>query len=331
MSLHSRVEEIWWRSSPPPALLRLIEPLYAAVSSRHLERRAANPVRPPLPLISVGNITAGGSGKTPFVIWLAAALQQHGFRPVILCRGDGGRSSAPLPVTAASDPDMAGDEACLLAGATGCPVIAAKDRVAGCRLAAGHGDVLILDDGFQYRQLQRCCDIVLLPAEGIGNGHMIPAGPLREPPAALERADIIVRTGQHAACEAFTSAREWRWSAGPAEMTDIMQTGAARPAGVLAAAAIARPQRFFADLESFGLELGGSRTYPDHYRYRRRDVDELCAAGLPVVVTAKDAVKLAPLWPRQLPLWVLTQKGEGEPGLVGSILQRLQEDIQHPS
>lgn len=322
--LHSWLEGVWWRSGSPPALLSLVEPLYAAISRRHLKRRAKACVTPPIPMISVGNITAGGSGKTPFVIWLAGALRQHGYRPVILCRGDGGKSSAPRQVTAETDAALAGDEACLLAGATGCPVVAAKDRVAGCRLAAGLGDILILDDGFQYRHLGRACDIVLVLAEGVGNGHMIPAGPLREPLAALERADMVVRTGEGAA-EALTSSREWRWSARPEELRDAMQTGAAKPEKAIAAAAIARPGRFFNDLERVGLEISDRRVYPDHYRYRQQDVSDLTAPGLAVVVTAKDAVKLAPLWPPQLPLWVLPQKGHGEPGLIERILEYIRK------
>ena len=318
----SRIERLWWRREEPPLLLRLVEPVYAAISRRDQGRRAAGAVEPPLPLISVGNVTVGGSGKTPFVIWLADRLRNHGFRPVILCRGDGGTSRAPLLVAADSDPAVAGDEACLLAQASGAPVIAAKDRVAGAQLAATHGDILILDDGFQYRQLKRCCDIVLVPAAGVGNGHLIPAGPLREPLTALSRADLIVRSGQGDA-EPLAGKREWRWQAMPQGMRDVMESGAERPERVYAVAAIARPERFFDDLAALGLTLEGKRCYPDHYGYREREVAELAALGAPIAVTAKDAVKLAPLWPSGQPLWVLDQAGEGEAGLVEAILAKV--------
>ena len=320
--LSSRIEQLWWRREEPPLLLRLIEPIYAAASRRDQEKRAADAIEPPLPLISVGNITVGGSGKTPFVIWLADRFRSHGFRPVILCRGDGGTSRVSRLVTADSDPVVSGDEACLLAQASGCPVIAARDRIAGAQLAAAHGDMLILDDGFQYRQLQRRCDIVLVPTEGLGNGHLLPAGPLREPVTALERADLIVRSGRSSS-QPLTGAREWRWQARPLALRDAMGLGLERPDSVFAAAAIARPERFFDDLESLGVILKGRRVFADHHRYSEGEVAELAALECPVVVTAKDAVKLAPLWPNGRPLWVLDQAGDGEPGLFEAILARV--------
>jgi tetraacyldisaccharide 4'-kinase len=273
-------------------------------------------------MISVGNITAGGSGKTPFVIWLALALREHEYSPVILCRGDGGTAKHSVLVQTNDNPALVGDEACLLAEMSGCPVIAAKNRIDGSLLAAKYGDILILDDGFQYRHLQRICDIVLIPAEGVGNGHMIPAGPLREPISTLARADIIVRTGK-AAGKPLGSDREWNWSANPVALRDIKQTGAETPAAVFAVAGIARPQRFFDDLSSLGLDLKGTKSFPDHHRFSSLDVTKLTAAGNPVAVTTKDAVKLAPLWPETEPLWVLDQHGIGESGLLETILKQL--------
>jgi len=114
--LHKRIEQIWWNPCRPPLLLRCIEPVYAAISSIHLKRRAARNVTLPLPLISVGNITAGGSGKTPFVLWLADALDHLGYSPVILCRGDGGKISSPAIVSPDSDVELVGDEAKMLGG-----------------------------------------------------------------------------------------------------------------------------------------------------------------------------------------------------------------------
>lgn len=322
ISLHSWLENIWWQSSPPPLLLRAIEPVYAAISRLHLQRRSANPEQSPLPMISVGNITAGGSGKTPFVIWLALALQTRAYKPVILCRGDGGTAKQPIVVQTGDDPASIGDEARLLADLSGCPVIAAQDRIAGSRIAAEHGDVLILDDGFQYRHLQRVCDIVLIPAAGIGNGHQIPAGPLREPVTSLSRADIIVRTGE-AASTALSSGREWNWSAKPAGLRDARQTGEKQPDSVFAAAGIARPRRFFDDLNRLGIDIAGRRSFPDHHCFSTQDVEALMIAGEAVAVTAKDAVKLALLWPENKPLWVLEQQGEGESGLLEAIIEQI--------
>jgi tetraacyldisaccharide 4'-kinase len=321
--LHSWLENIWWQSSPPPLLLRAIEPAYAAISRLHLQHRFANLEQPSLPIISVGNITAGGSGKTPFVIWLAHALREQGHKPVILCRGDGGKAKQASLVQADDDPALIGDEARLLADISACPVFAAQDRVAGSRLATEYGDILILDDGFQYRQLHRICDIVLIPAEGVGNGHTIPAGPLREPISALTRADIVVRTGK-ATSKAVSAGREWNWSARPIALRDAKQTGAKQPKSIFAAAGIARPQRFFDDLSSLEFDVTGTRSFPDHHRFDSADVRELTATGEAVAVTAKDAVKLAPMWPENRPLWVLDQQGEAESGLLNAILEQLE-------
>jgi len=320
-NLHSWLENIWWQPSKPPLLLRAIEPAYAAISRLHLQRRFANPEQPSLPMISVGNITAGGSGKTPFVIWLALALQEHGCKPVILCRGDGGKAKHASLVQVDDDPIMVGDEARLLADLSGCPVIAAQDRIAGSQLASEYGDILILDDGFQYRQLHRVCDIVLIPAAGIGNGHLIPAGPLREPVSALTRADMVIRTGL-VASTALSPGKEWNWSARPVALRDARQTGEAQPGSVFAAAGIARPQRFFDDLISLGLDVTATRSFPDHYHFSAQDVTALANAAEAVAVTAKDAVKLAPMWPDNKPLWVLDQQGEGEAGLLEAILDQ---------
>jgi len=182
--------------------------------------------------------------------------------------------------------------------------------------------VLILDDGFQYRQLGRCCDIVLVPAEGLGNGHQIPAGPLREPVAALKRSDIIVRTGAGPA-ESLGFGREWRWQSRPGPLRNITDVQANAPNEVLAVCGIARPERFTADLESVGLRVSATRFFPDHHTYSAEDVRTILAHALPVVVTGKDAVKLRSLWPKNSPLWVLRQSAEAEKGLLMAIMDRL--------
>jgi len=323
--LHARVERMWWCHNRPPLLLRMLEQAYAAVSRRHLCKRATAVIDPPIAMISVGNITAGGSGKTPFVLWLATALKQHGYSPVILCRGDGGKSTLPVVVDTQAEAALVGDEACMLARSAPCPVIAAQDRIAGSHLAAGLGDLLILDDGFQYRQLSRCCDIVLVPAEGLGNGHQIPAGPLREPVTALLRADLIVRTSNRAKQEILPvwPHKEWRWLARAGELLDIHHTGEVEPTQICAATAIARPQRFFDDLKAKGITLRSMKTWPDHYRFTGQDALDLLEINMPVVVTAKDAVKLLPLWPAKRALWVLPQHGEADTGLLTAIIRHL--------
>jgi len=325
MGLYSRIEKLWWSQHTPPLLLRIIEPVYSFISDKHLQQRAKKQIQPPLPVISVGNITAGGSGKTPFVLWLAKALQQQGYKPVILCRGDGGSNSIPQFVDPDQPASLVGDEARMLADLSGLPVITASDRIAGCMLAAERGNIIIFDDGFQYRHLQRVCDIVLVPAEGTGNGHRIPAGPLREPVKALDRADLIVRTGLMDAVKQsnlLSNKHEWGWFSQPDGLIDAMGSSSDLPEHVYAATAIARPGRFFESLESFGLNITGKRSFPDHHQFTRQEVDQLLAQQN-VVVTAKDAVKLIDLWPKERPLWLLKLKGDGEPGLLETILKHL--------
>ncbi len=314
MSLHERIERLWWQRTTPPAPLVWASRAYQAISRRHLAARAKRSVLPPAPLISVGNITVGGSGKTPFVLWLGAELNQRGFSPVILCRGDGGRLRQPRLVQPDDDPGEVGDEALLMAQASGLPVVAGRDRVSGARLAAGCGDVIVLDDGFQYRQLARDCDIVLVPAEGVGNGHLLPAGPLREPVSALGRADLIVRTGKGPATP-LGDGREWRWQPHPGQPEQISGPKTPPPDHALAVCGIARPERFTTTLETQGIHVSQTLSFPDHHRYTPKDVERMLAFRLPVIVTGKDAVKLRRLWPENVPLWVLPLRSEGEQGL----------------
>ncbi|MFQ5582721.1 MAG: tetraacyldisaccharide 4'-kinase [Mariprofundaceae bacterium] len=319
--MYQHVERMWWRPDTPPLLLRWASHMYGAISRWQLKQRARNMQAPSIPMLSVGNITVGGSGKTPFVIWLAKELKKYGYAPVILCRGDGGSAKQPCILDKHTRPEIAGDEACLLFEASGCPVISARDRIAGSQMAAELGNILILDDGFQYRHLNRICDIVLVPAEGIGNGQIIPAGPLREAPSALERADMIIRTGTPPNKPlSFAHAREWTWQPESSEWVDIRHTGTEKPERCIAVAAIARPERFFNSLRTQGCHVAETCAFPDHYRFGCRDVEMLLNHHLPVVTTSKDAVKLRHLWPEDQPLWVLQQHHQAEEGLLEAII-----------
>ncbi len=322
INLHQYVEGLWWRRERPPVALRLAAHIYAVINTWHLSKRRCHAVAPPIPLISIGNITVGGSGKTPFVIWLCTQLQQHGYRPVILCRGDGGRLKRPRIINQNDAADMVGDEALLLARSCHAPVIAGRDRVAASVMAQGMGDIIILDDGFQYRQLKRGCDIVLVPSEGVGNGCLLPAGPLREPVSAIDRADLIVRTGDGLVAP-FTRAREWRWATQSRELREIRGMAISTPEKMVAVCGIARPQRFLDSLAQQHIKVVDRMIFPDHYRYRSSDIEHITGTGLPAVTTGKDAVKLAVIWPEDQALWVLPCEGVGEEGLPEAIIQTI--------
>jgi len=323
LSLHRTIEKLWWSENEPPLLLRLASHLYAPLNALNLKLRRKRCESPELPLISIGNITVGGSGKTPFVIWLAKLLRQQGYTPVVLCRGDGGTGKTVQLLNDRSDPLEVGDEAVLLQQQCGCHVIAGRDRVRAARMASEYGDIVILDDGFQYRQLGRSCDIVLVPAEGIGNGHLIPAGPLREPVESLARADLIVRTGDTETVRPLTDNMEWRWQACGSHLTQIIGEKSDRPAQAVILTAIARPERFLASLDATGVDIASSYVYPDHHRFSSGEIEQALTPRLPVICTTKDAVKLKRIWPNGSELWVLEQHAEAEEGLFDAITNRI--------
>jgi tetraacyldisaccharide 4'-kinase len=274
------------------------------------------------PVISVGNITVGGTGKTPMVMLLAGMLKNRGLRPAVLSRGYGGNRTADVIVVSdgtrfLAGPQEAGDEPVLIARRLkDVPVLVGPKRAITGRHAFTHfsPDVILLDDGFQHRYLKRDMDIVLLDGRmPQGNGHLLPRGPLREPLSAVGRAGVI----------AFT-----RWEAGFAELTDPEIAGLMpdrlvlhtriRPVSlvlpgreelplsflegkrVFAFAGIARPDSFRQTIESLGGMVAGFMAFPDHHRYRPEDLDRIeNAAGQTrsdvVLCTEKDLVKLSEL------------------------------------
>ncbi len=323
-------ESLWWSKKSPPLALIWLSRLYALMRNRDQHRRLERAMPSPLPMISVGNITVGGSGKTPFVIWLAVQLQAKGFKPVILCRGDGSKLEQARILSEQDQVTLVGDEARLLFDSCSCPVVAGKDRMAGAMLARELGDILILDDGFQYRQLKRLSDIVLIPAEGAGNGWQLPAGPLREPLEALGRAHVIVRTGEEIPVS-LNLGKEWRWYSCASALKQVKGPKQVKPGRALAISSIARPQRFIDSLKKEGVKAEHYFRFPDHHRYAVGDIKPCLDSKLPSITTTKDAVKLMPLWPKERPLWVLEQQGQGDKGLLDAILAPILSQTEESS
>jgi tetraacyldisaccharide 4'-kinase len=267
---------------------------------------------PPVPAISVGNITVGGTGKTPMVRWVVRQLVRRGWTPGIL---HGGYAEDEPALHRMWFPDL--------------PVVAEKNRLLGAGRAMQQGaDVLVLDDAFQHRRLRRDLDIVLVAAETWSrHARLLPRGPYREPPSSLRRADVVVVTRRTASVEAaahvevdvgrisgrrtaraFLRATRWLRPDGT--------TREGRPRGAaIAVAGIARPDDFFDHAEEWGAELVDAIAFPDHYPYSVAEARELerIAAGGPIVTTAKDVVKLAPMIP-SADLWVLEQTVTFESG-----------------
>jgi tetraacyldisaccharide 4'-kinase len=267
---------------------------------------------PPIPAISVGNITVGGTGKTPMVRWLVKQLLRRGWTPGIL---HGGYADDEPALHRFWFPDL--------------PVVAGKDRLMAAGRAMNQGaDVLVLDDAFQHRRLRRDLDIVLVAAETWSrHARLLPRGPYREPPRSLRRADIVVVTRRTASVEQALrtevdvarisgrrTARVFLRPAGWLSPDGSPREG--RPTGpALGVAGIARPDDFFDQAEEWGADLVDAIAFPDHHPYSEAEAMELArlAGDGPVVMTAKDAVKLVPLMPSS-DLWVLDQSLAFESG-----------------
>lgn len=288
--------------------------------------------RLPVPVVVVGNLTAGGSGKTPLTLALVEWLRAAGYRPGIISRGYGGSARQAMPALPDSDPVVVGDEPVLLARRAGCPVWVGRRRAeAGRRLLTFHPevDVLVADDGLQHYALARDVEIVVVDGQrGFGNGWLLPAGPLREPRRRLRRADALVINGAGKAGPAppppvfgmRLQAKGFHNLLDPSRIvavSDLAQRGPWH-----AVAGIGNPRRFFDQLAALGLEIL-PHPFPDHHAYRPEDLPTER-----LVMTEKDAVKLAPL-ARVLDLrdcWVLVVDACLEPGLKELMLSRLKKD-----
>lgn len=249
----------------------------------------------PAAVIVVGNISVGGTGKTPFAIWLAGELTQRGYKTGIVTRGYGGQAHhEPMLVAPDSDPAGAGDEAVLLARRTGLPVAVCRDRTAAANLLCSRYpmDVLLSDDGLQHYHLPRDMEIVLLDGErGLGNGWLLPAGPLRETEHRLKEVALTVIKRTEAGRFTWPGAIYMHLTAATAvSLSDGRRVPLADFAGqtVHALAGIGNPQQFFDALKAAGLQVDG-RALPDHARLSAEDVQ--FPGDEPVLMTEKDAVK----------------------------------------
>ena len=288
-------ERHWYRLSPLSAVLLPLSLCYGALVwlRRGLYRLGLlRRHRLPVPVVIVGNLTAGGTGKTPLVLWLAESLRAAGRYPGIVLRGYGAALGTPRLVMASDAAAEAGDEALLLAQRSGCPVWAGRDRVAAARgLLAAHPqcDVILCDDGLQHYRLERDLEIAVEDERGAGNGLLIPAGPLREP---RRRVAAVVLNGGVGQARTARADRVFAMQLKPAglEKLDGTPVGTASLMGqsVHAVAGIGNPQRFFRTLSALGLDFT-PHPFPDHHAFSEADLRFGDAA--PVLMTEKDAVK----------------------------------------
>lgn len=307
------IERVWYGTDAAARLGRtVLTPLgwiwRGAVGARNAlyDRGVLRAMPTTLPALSVGNLSAGGTGKTPFASYVAGALVARGARPCIVLRGYGGDEER---VHRALQP--------------GVPVVVDSDRARGIAAGSMQGcDVAVLDDAFQHRRVRRIVDVVLVSADVPWVEQTLPAGPLREPPAALQRASLIVVTSKAASVEQanaiasrvgrahgipVTSVRlQAHALVQPGSSDDPVAPAVLRGRRVLVVAGIGDPKALLRQLEAFGA-VPSTAFFPDHHRYTAADVTSLTtrAAGVDYVVcTLKDAVKLQHLWPDKAPALV---------------------------
>ena len=270
-----------------------------------------------IPALSVGNLTVGGTGKTPLAAYLARRLRLAGATPAIVLRGYG---EDEVLVHEALNPEV--------------EVVVARDRVAGSQEARRRGcDLVVLDDAFQHRRAQRVADIVLVSADGWTDGRrrLIPAGPWREPVSAAARASLVIVTRKAASRERAREVEgvvrrvaDVRTAVAHLAASELRQLGsdnavsitALRATSVLAISAIGDPKAFESQLTSFGATVEPV-VFRDHHRFTHADVDRLAARAIQhdrIVCTLKDAVKLGPVWPGPSPLWYVSQRVDVESG-----------------
>ncbi len=320
------LQRLWYGGAGPAWLLlplllplALIFSLLAALRRGLFRLRLIKSERLPVPVIVVGNINVGGSGKTPLVLWLVQLLREQGYQPGIVSRGYGGSLERPSLVTVESDPRVVGDEALLLARRAGVAVAVGADRPQAARLLLGQGvDVIISDDGLQHYRLARDIEIALIDGERrLGNRLPLPAGPLREPPRRLQQVDFVVCNGGEA------GEGEVLMGLNP-EGFENLQTGERRDPfdfigrTVHAVAGIGNPGRFFDTLRALAIEPI-EHPYPDHHPYAEGELrfDD----RLHLIMTEKDGVKWQPFAGEQD--WQLSVAAELPDGFVEHLLDRL--------
>jgi tetraacyldisaccharide 4'-kinase len=320
-----RLQHYWYCRAPIHLILLPLSGLFGLLAAlrRQLYRLGwLSSAALPVPVVIVGNITVGGSGKTPFTLWMAERLLEAGWHPVILSRGYGGSQQTARAVQPDDSPTEVGDEPLLMAQRRLCPVWIGRDRLAaGQALLNAHPecDILLCDDGLQHYRLQRNLEIVVIDnRRGFGNGWLLPAGPLREPLSRLAKADAIVlhggtpQVGQYAMelhGETFYNLLNPQQTATAADFQGQR---------LHALAGIGHPQRFFDHLHRLGLEPL-PHPFPDHHAYCAEDLAFPDADA--ILMTEKDAVKCAAIATEQC--WVLRVDARLDPALFEHLLERL--------
>lgn len=325
----ARIERHWYGITPLHLVLlpaSLLFALIAAVRRLFYRTGILKSHKLPVPVIVVGNITVGGSGKTPLALWLVQQLLDAGWHPGIVSRGYGGSAAAPRAVSPLDTATEVGDEPLLMAQRELCPVWIGRDRPAAARalLNAHPGcDVIVSDDGLQHYRLARDVEIAVVDGQRrFGNGFLLPAGPLREPVSRLKTVDAVVINGGTDAAPLGRACFGMRLHG--ETFHNLLNPGITAPAAAFRAmrlhalAGIGHPERFFRYLESQGLTIV-RHPLPDHHRYSPADI--AIADADAILMTEKDAVKCTPFATEKC--WVLRVDAQIDPALAQHILGKI--------
>jgi len=324
------LERAWYQPRSWSLLLAPLSLLFMRVVSKRREYLDRRRGKLQIPVVVVGNITVGGTGKTPLIIALVKALQEKGYKVGVVSRGYGGRAPGyPYRVMSSSDPRESGDEPLLIARSCGCPVMVDPDRYRAARVLQDSGDceLILSDDGLQHYRLPRNMEIIVVDGERVlGNRWCLPAGPLREPVARLSEADFVIVNGGDAV---LNHPRQYRMdlvplvfrNLGSGEVREVRDPPGA--GSVHAAAGIGNPARFARTLASLGLAVK-LHPFPDHHDFRATDLD--FGDERPVIITTKDAVKCARLERAQGmdSLWELEVAARLENNGMNTLLQAIE-------
>ena len=339
MSLDARMQSIWYSNSRVAWLLLPLSGLFACVIAlrRWLYRSGwLQTIKVKKPVIVVGNLSVGGTGKTPLVVWLANTLTSHGYKVAVIARGyRGAASSWPQVVNDHTEAKVAGDEPVLIAQQTGVIVIAGPDRVADAEHAIQLGaDIIISDDGLQHYQLHRNCEIAVMDGSRmLGNGYLLPAGPLRESPARLRHVDLLlINRRDNNAIHSTVLQNSLQFRVVPTRLRSL-KTGEQRSLRTLhgqqvhVVTGIGNPHAFITALRAQGIKVL-PRVLEDHARFTQRDLQ--FGDALPVLMTVKDAVKCSRLDAGDN-CWMVDAEAVLDNATAAAILDRIQATIQKSS
>lgn len=328
MSIAQLIQDAWNNQAKWLIVLRPLSWIYRAgflLNKKLYQMGIKSSYQAPVPVMVIGNITVGGSGKTPLLIQLVNYLHRQNVRVGVISRGYGGKGPFPAYVDLESVPDIVGDEPCLIVQSTGVPMVVGSNRQRSIEylLSKHELDLIISDDGLQHLALERQIEwIVLDQNRGLGNQKLLPEGYLREPPSRLNTGTVI----EHAAEPG--SALNMHLEVATPYLLNAVQGTPFNPAdNFYAVVGIGFPQRFYKTLDSMGIHQFQGHEFPDHYDYEITDLQ--FEDGNPIITTEKDAVKLLPLL-KQNPdfkreIWVVPVEAVLSPGCYEVLHQQLQQ------